>query len=82
MGAEDYKKEIVSMLEDVTDIPSLRFIYGATKSAYREEQAVRRIKDMERRVIAASISTTNIDTPKLLILGVVSIFLGLIFGMD
>lgn len=49
MGAEDYKKEIVSMLEDVTDIPSLQFIYGATKSAYREEQAVKRIKDMEQR---------------------------------
>lgn len=49
MGAEDYKKEIVSMLEDVTDIRSLRFIYGATKSAYREEQAVKRIEDMEKR---------------------------------
>ena len=49
MGAEDYKKEIVSMLEDVTDIRYLQFIYGATKSAYREEQAVKRIKDMERR---------------------------------
>lgn len=49
MGAEDYKKEIVSMLEDVTDIHSLQFIYGATKSAYREEQAVKRIKDMEQR---------------------------------
>lgn len=53
MGAEDYKKEIVSMLEDVNDIRSLRFIYGgATKSAYREEQAVKRIKDMERRGVA------------------------------
>mgnify|MGYP007033825176 CR=1 FL=1 len=49
MGAEDYKKEIVIMLGDVTDIPSLQFIYGATKSAYREEQAVKRIKDMEQR---------------------------------
>lgn len=49
MGAEDYKKEIISMLEEVTDIPSLQFIYGATKSAYREEQAVKRIKDMEER---------------------------------
>lgn len=45
----DYKKEIISMLEDVADIPSLQFIYGATKSAYREEQAVKRIKDMEKR---------------------------------
>lgn len=52
MSAEDYKKGIISMLEDVTDIPSLQFIYGATKSAYREEQAVKRIKDMERRGIA------------------------------
>lgn len=52
MGVEDYKKEIVSMLEDVNDICSLRFIYGATKSAYREEQAVKRIKDMERRGVA------------------------------
>lgn len=49
MGAEDYKKEIVSMLEDITDIPSLQFIYGATRSAYREAQAVKRIKDMEER---------------------------------
>jgi hypothetical protein len=49
MGAEEYKKEIVSMLEGVTDIPSLQFIYGATRSAYREEQAVKRIKDMEQR---------------------------------
>lgn len=49
MSAEDYKKEIVTMLEDVTDIPCLRFIYGATKSAYREEQAVKRIEEMERR---------------------------------
>lgn len=49
MGAEDYKKEIVSMLEDATDIRSLRFIYGATRSAYREEQAVKRIEDMEKR---------------------------------
>ena len=49
MGAEDYKKEIISMLEEVTDIPSLQFIYGATKRAYREEQAVKRIKDMEER---------------------------------
>ena len=52
MGAEDYKKEIISMLEDVTDIPSLKLIYGATRSAYWEEQAVRRIKDMERRGVA------------------------------
>ena len=49
MGVEDYKKEIISMLEEVTDIPFLQFIYGATKSAYREEQAVKRIKDMEER---------------------------------
>lgn len=52
MSAEDYKKEIISMLEDVTDITSLQFIYGATKSTYREEQAVKRIEDMERRGIA------------------------------
>ena len=52
MSVEDYKKEIVSMLEEVTDIPCLKFIYGATKSAYREEQAVKRIEDMERRGIA------------------------------
>lgn len=43
------KKEIVSMLENVTDISSLQFIYGATKSTYREEQAERRIEDMEKR---------------------------------
>ena len=49
MGVEDYKKEIISMLEEVTDIPSLQFIYGVTKSAHREEQAVKRIKDMEER---------------------------------
>lgn len=49
MSAEDCKKEIVTMLEDVTDIRSLQFIYGATRSAYREEQAVKRIKDMEQR---------------------------------
>ena len=49
MGAEDYKKEIVSMLEDVTDIRCLKFIYGATKYAYREEQAAKRIKDREQR---------------------------------
>lgn len=52
MGAEDYKKEIVSMLEDVTDIRCLKLIYGVTKSAYREEQAVKRIEDMERRGVA------------------------------
>lgn len=52
MDAEDYKKEIVTMFEGVTDIPSLQFIYGATRFAYREEQAVRRIGDMERRGIA------------------------------
>lgn len=52
MGAEDYRKEIVTMLGDVTDITSLQFIYGVTKSAYREEQAVKRIEDMERRGIA------------------------------
>lgn len=45
----DYKKEIISMLQDVNDIRSLQFIYGATKSAYREEQAVKRIEDMEKR---------------------------------
>ena len=50
MGAEDYKKKIVSMLEDVTDIRCLKFIYGATRYAYREERAVKRIKDMEQRV--------------------------------
>ena len=49
MDAADYKKEIVFMLEDVNDISSLQFIYGATKSAYREEHAVKRIKDMEQR---------------------------------
>lgn len=49
MGTEDYKKEIVSMLEDVTDIRCLKFIYGATRYAYREKQAVKRIKDMEQR---------------------------------
>ena len=52
MDAEDYKKEIVSMLEEVTDIRCLKLIYGATRYAYREEQAVKRIKDMERRGIA------------------------------
>lgn len=52
MSSEDYKKEIVSMLEDVTDIRSLQLIYGATRIAYREEQAVKRIKDMERRGVA------------------------------
>ena len=52
MDAKDYKKEIITMLEDVTDIPSLQFIYGATKYAYREAQAVKRIKDMERRGVA------------------------------
>ena len=49
MGAEDYKKEIISMLEDVTNISYLHFIYGATRYAYREEQAAKRIKDMEER---------------------------------
>ena len=52
MGTEDYKKEIVSMLEDVTDIRCLKLIYGATNYAYREAQAVRRIEDMERRGVA------------------------------
>ncbi len=45
----DYKKEIVSMLEDVNSIPYLQFIYGTTRSAYKEEQAIRRIEDMEKR---------------------------------
>lgn len=45
----DYKKEIVSMLEDVNAIPHLQFIYSATRRAYKEEQAVRRIEDMEKR---------------------------------
>lgn len=48
----DYKKEIISMLEDVNDIQSLKFIYGATRSAYREEQAVKRIEDMEKRGVS------------------------------
>lgn len=52
MSAEDYKKEIISMLEDVTDIQCLKLIYGATNYAYREAQAVKRIEDMERRGIA------------------------------
>lgn len=46
---EDYKKEIIAMLEDVTDIRYLKFIRGATRCAYRETQAEKRIKDMERR---------------------------------
>ena len=49
MDAEDYKKEIVSMLEEVTDISCLKFIYGATRYAYREAQAVKRIEEMEKR---------------------------------
>ncbi len=49
MGAEDYKKKIVSMLEDVNDIRFLRLIYGVTRYAYREKQAEKRIEDMERR---------------------------------
>lgn len=28
MGVEDYKKEIISMLEEVTDIPSLQLSMG------------------------------------------------------
>lgn len=50
----DYKKEIITMLEDVNDIPSLQFIYGVTKSAYREEQAVKRIEDMEKRGVLSN----------------------------
>lgn len=45
----DYKKEIVSMLKEINSIPHLQFIYGTTRSAYREEQAVKRIEEMEKR---------------------------------
>lgn len=45
----DYKKEIVSMLKEINFIPHLQFIYGATRSAYREEQAVKRIEEMEKK---------------------------------
>lgn len=36
MGAEDYKKEIISMLEDVTDIQCLKLIYGATDTQIKQ----------------------------------------------
>lgn len=39
----DYKKEIVFMLKEINSIPHLQFIYGATRRAYKEEQAIRRI---------------------------------------
>jgi len=52
MGEEDNKKEIVSMLEDLTDIFCLKFIYGAARYAYREAQAIKRIEDMENRGVA------------------------------
>jgi hypothetical protein len=45
----DYKKEIVFMLKEINSIPHLKFIYGTTRSAYKEEQAAKRIKDMEQR---------------------------------
>ena len=48
---EDYKKEIVSMLEDVTNISYLHFIYGATRYAYREEQAAKRTEIQNARIL-------------------------------
>lgn len=45
----DYKKEIVFMLKEINSIPHLKFIYGTTRSVYKEEQAIRRIEDMEKR---------------------------------
>lgn len=32
MGVEDYKKEIISMLEEVTDIPSLQLSMGQQRA--------------------------------------------------
>lgn len=45
----DYKKEIVFMLKEINSIPHLQFIYGTIRSAYKEEQAAKRIEDMEKR---------------------------------
>ena len=45
----DYKKEIVFMLKEINSIPHLKFIYGATRREYKEEQAAKRIEDMEKK---------------------------------
>jgi len=52
MSAKDYKKEILNMLDEINDTKILKLIYGLTKSGYREEQAVKRIENMERRGVA------------------------------
>lgn len=41
-GKEEYKREIVRMVEGIEDEKILKLIYGFTKSGYREERAGRK----------------------------------------
>lgn len=50
MKNEEYKKEILDMLESINDTRILKLIYGFAISGYREEQSVIRISDMHRAV--------------------------------
>lgn len=46
MKSEEYRKEILDMLKSISDVKILKLLYGFTRSAYREEQAVIRINKM------------------------------------
>lgn len=46
MKNEEYKKEILNMLDGINDTEILKLIYGFARSGYREEQCVIRIFGM------------------------------------
>lgn len=48
MKNEEYKKEILNMLESMNNTKILKLIYGFTMSGYREEQCAIRISKMHR----------------------------------
>lgn len=48
MKNEEYKKEILNMLDGINNTKILKLIYEFTKSGYREEQRVIRISKMHR----------------------------------
>lgn len=45
----DYKQKIIDMVKEIHTEQFIKLIYGFTDAAYREEEAVRRIGDMEKR---------------------------------
>lgn len=48
MKNEEYKKEILNMLDGINDMKILKLIYGFTMSGYREEHCVVRISGAPR----------------------------------